>query len=1241
MPADEPGPGAGPGREVRLRRTGERSRRIMERSLLIPTRTSAAHAGGAPVQASPGCTGARGTGERTVRIGRRLFCSLVPSQSPLARSVWRVGSHGCTHVVDHVLASHDTSAHPASVVGDGPDFRALFEAAPGITLVLAPDAPRFTMLAASDERLAATLTTREQIIGQPLFAVFADANPENPEPSGVANLRASLELVLRTRAPHQMAVQRYDLQRADGTWEVRHWAPRNIPVLAPEGGVRYVVHHVEDVTEAAQRAAAHERLRDEYAESEALRHALERANAQLRTQQAELEAANEQLQSQAAELELQAEELQDAAARLEERTEEAEALAARLRSSEAHARAVFEQAAVGMGRVSFADARWLDVNDAFCRMIGYTRAELLATPWTAITHPDDVERDLVPFRRMAAGELEAYAVDKRFLHKHGHHVWASLTLSLVRDAHGHPDFEVAVIQDVTHRRQGEVEREQLLAALDVERTRLSGVLRQAPVAVAVVRGRTADELVYELVNPRYEEVVTAGRETLGRRVRDVLPELEEAHVAVLQDVLDTGQPFLASDYRVPLDRDRDGVPEDCYFNFVYHPLVLAGGVEGIIAVGTEVTDSVRARREAERLHEQAEAARAEAEAGRRRTDAVLASIADAFYLLDHDWRFTYVNDAAEPLLQTTRAALLGRSLWDAFPGVIGSVFEGPYREAMATGRHTSVEAYFEPLGTWFDVRSYPWAEGLMVHFRDIGSRKAAESERERLLADAQVARREAEAANRAKSEFLAVMSHELRTPLNAIGGYAELLELGIRGPVTEQQRDDLARIQASQRHLLGLVNDVLNYARIEAGSVQYLVADVPLAGVVAAVEPLVAPAARGEGARDSHEGVATRRSSRADAEKLRQVLLNLLSNAIKFTAAGGRITSACAPAGDRVAVRVADTGIGMRPRSWGASSSRSCRCRRRSPVRTRARGSASRSAATSRAAWGASSRWRARPASGARSRSRCRLPDGGHRGVGLRACRQAGLRRCGAPVARAPGQRSPLAGRMFEASTSSRARRRLPGAPARARAAKPSRTPACDGTLRTVTPSSVNAASPRHCLTAVWCLALVGGCAPRRARRPRRPAPPRQPPRRPRQRGTGTARPHATHGRSAACAARAARAARHGDRPGEDPRGRAVHRGRRALHAGDDRAPRAGHPHVAHGGDARGQPAAGALRPEDRPVAGGGDRADAGVAARQRPVRPRHVVVADHDDARHAHRRGDRAARRRARAAFDRCSSST
>ncbi len=126
-----------------------------------------------------------------------------------------------------------------------------------------------------------------------------------------------------------------------------------------------------------------------------------------------------------------------------------------LRQSEEKFRAVFEQAAIGMGRVNFTDARWIDVNDAFCRMLGYSRQEICATPWPQITHAEDVELDLIPFQRMAKGELQQYTVEKRFIHKQGHPIWARLTLSLVRDRQGRPDYEVAIVEDITERKETE------------------------------------------------------------------------------------------------------------------------------------------------------------------------------------------------------------------------------------------------------------------------------------------------------------------------------------------------------------------------------------------------------------------------------------------------------------------------------------------------------------------------------------------------------------------------------------------------------------------------------------------------------------------------------------------------------------------------------------------------------------------------------------------------------------------
>jgi len=179
--------------------------------------------------------------------------------------------------------------------------------------------------------------------------------------------------------------------------------------------------------------------------------------------------------------------------------------------------------------------------------------------------------------------------------------------------------------------------------------------------------------------------------------------------------------------------------------------------------------------------------------------------------------------------------------------------------------------------------------------------------------DAERLREVAETANLSKTQFLASMSHELRTPLNAIGGYAQLLLLGVRGPVTPMQATDLERIARSQRHLLGVINDILNFARLEAGFVEYELRPVDVGELLADAEPLVAPQLAARSLAYECDPGPRGLCVRADAEKLRQVVLNLLSNAVKFTAPGGRIAVAAAAIDDRVAIRVHDTGIGIAP----------------------------------------------------------------------------------------------------------------------------------------------------------------------------------------------------------------------------------------------------------------------------------------------------------------------------------------
>ena len=207
------------------------------------------------------------------------------------------------------------------------------------------------------------------------------------------------------------------------------------------------------------------------------------------------------------------------------------------------------------------------------------------------------------------------------------------------------------------------------------------------------------------------------------------------------------------------------------------------------------------------------------------------------------------------------------------------------------------------------------AELLRENARLYESEKSARKEAEQARARAEKALDLAEESNRSKAAFLAAMSHDLRTPLNAIGGYVEILKMGLRGPLTQDQQADLERIGKNQKHLLAIVSDVLDFARIGAGRVTYRKTQVSLGETISAVESIVMPQIVSNGIEYRFEPPRSPVECNTDPDKVRQILINLLSNAAKFTPRGGSVTIRLSTVEDdgvpAALISITDTGAGI------------------------------------------------------------------------------------------------------------------------------------------------------------------------------------------------------------------------------------------------------------------------------------------------------------------------------------------
>lgn len=538
---------------------------------------------------------------------------------------------------------------------------------------------------------------------------------------------------------------------------------------------------------------------------------------------------------------------------------------AQLRQSEQRFRSAFDTTAVGMS-IILPEGPFVEVNNSLCQMLGYTETELLNLTFQEITHPEDLQIDLAHLQLLLSGEIPYYHLEKRYLHKDEHTIWCLLSVSLVRDAQHQPLYIVAQFQDITSRKQVE-------AALQQSEERYRSVV--AAMAEGIVLQdrngtiRTCNASAERILGLSQEQMM--GRTSLDSQWQaiheDGSPFAGEQHPAMV--TLQTGQP--CSNVVMGIHKPDGSLS---WISINSQPLFRAEepGADAVVTSFSDIT-----------AHKQAKEALQQSEARYR---AILEDQTELIARCKPDGTVTFVNEAFCRFFELTREEIIDNHYE---PVIFEEDREQVFQLINSINLENPVVTVENRVIARGKVRWTQWIDRgifdnsgrlveLQVVGRDISDRKHTEAE-------LQQAKEAAEAANRAKSTFLANISHELRTPLNAILGFSQVMSRAAN--LSKEQQENLSIIRRSGEHLLTLINQVLDLSKIEAGRMTLNENDFDLYHLLDDVEDMFSLKAKDKGLHLRFDRAAdVPQHIRTDEVKLRQVLINLLNNALKFTAQG-------------------------------------------------------------------------------------------------------------------------------------------------------------------------------------------------------------------------------------------------------------------------------------------------------------------------------------------------------------------
>ena len=564
-----------------------------------------------------------------------------------------------------------------------------------------------------------------------------------------------------------------------------------------------------------------------------------------------------------------------------------------LRENSERLAATYNHAPIGIVETSL-DGSYISVNDEFCHITGYAKDELLKLNIKDLTHPEDFARNLEQFKRLAAGEISSFQMEKRYVRKDGSIVWAEVNRTLIKTAEGKPSYIIGAIVDIT-------ERKQTAEQLRRNHETFFNLVQNAPFGIYVV---DADFRLIQ-ISKGSRKVFSTIDSPLGSDFAGILRKLWEEPFASeaierFRHTLATGEPYRASD----TTEQRSDIEEIESYDWKIERITLPDGRFGVVCYFYDLTER---RQFEEKLRE-----------SEKRLRLVLQTARIGIFIYDLqsekiEWSPEHYEifgaDSFDGTLEAYKKFVHPDDL-----NFVMSLFEYSLSNNAAFQPEFRI---IRPDGEIRWVGNFGNAEydpnGNPVRFLstvfDITERKNAEFDRLEMLERERNLRREAEYANRSKDEFLAILSHELRTPLNSISGWVHmLLQNDLDAETTRRAVEVIARNVGMQNTL---IEDLLDVSRIISGKMRLETEVISFISVIESALDAVRPFARQRQIEIELNLDPTADEIIGDKHRIQQIVGNLLTNAIKFSPENRTITLTLSREGKTAKFAVKDEGIGI------------------------------------------------------------------------------------------------------------------------------------------------------------------------------------------------------------------------------------------------------------------------------------------------------------------------------------------